>query len=690
MEEAASVRERRRRSPRRGRRLRWWWAVPGVALVGLQIAFAQDLLAFGRTLLLYTDRALPSLRVEWALRRRVEPALERRDPDAALARLDAIEADARLFEDRVAPARVRAWLAKDDLPRALLHYARLVELGEESRLPEWVHDVLRPRLETERARLGGTALRFVDATAGSGAGFRHHQRGERIDALYQTMGSGLALLDLDADGDLDLLFLGGTREAPAGGAANGLLRNRGDGRFDDATPGSGLEHTGFAYGVAAADLDGDALPELLVTHWGSNRLLRNLGGMRFEDVTEAAGLAGDGGASTGAAFADMDGDGDLDLYVSQWVERPDREPDRVVRLLFDERSRLSLFAPHMYEPAANQLFRNEGDGRFREVTEQAGVADETGRGLGVAFTDFDGDGLPDLFVANDESPNRFYRGLGAGRFEDASTATRLYDARAGMGVAVADLDGDSALDLLYTNFRTEYNAAVLNRLGDASGGFFSERTHELGLSAGSLGVTSWGVAAEDLDNDRDLDLVMVNGHPTPFDPDLTAFRGEWVQEPRCLAEPPLVYERRGDRYADVTVGTGDLGRMREVGRGLVAGDLDRDGRLDLVASTNNGPGYVLLNATREAGAWLVVRPRWRAPNRLAVGATVIVESDGESQRRRILSGGSYLSQPPFEAHFGLGEATRVERVRVVWPDGSESVREDVAANRVLVLEPDGA
>ncbi len=673
------------RRARRGRRLRWWWAIPGLGLLLLQVVFASDVLRFAQSLRGYSERAWPSLRVDWQLFRHVEPALARGDPDAALASLHAIDDDARLFEDRLAPVRVRAHLARDDVPRALESYAALQALGRDDALPPWAHDVLRPRLAGRAA--GPSALAFAEITGRAGVEFTHHQRGAgRIDALYQAMGSGLALVDLDGDAVLDLLLLGGMQAGEGPSPGNRLYRGLGDGRFADVTTGSGLANAGFAYGVAAADLTGDGLPELYVTTYGANRLYRNLGGLRFEDVAGAAGVAGDGGASTGAAFADMDGDGDLDLYVSQWVELPDRREDRVIRLLFAERSRLSLFAPHMYTPARNQLFRNEGGARlqFRDVTVEAGVADPTGRGLGVVFTDFDGDGAPDLFVANDESPNRYFRGRGDGRFDDVSAATRLLDARAGMGVAVADLDDDAALDLVYTNFRTEYNAAVLNRLDE---GYFAEQTQAYGLSAGSLGRTSWGVAVEDFDNDRDVDLATVNGHPTPFDPELTPFRGALAESPTCLPESPLLYERRGSRYVDVTSGSGDFGRLVTVGRGLVAGDIDRDGRLDLVVSANNGAARLYRNASGSAGHWLVVRPRGDAPNASAVGATVAVSSGGTTQHRRILSGGSYLSQAPLEAHFGLGDATRVDSLRVRWPDGRETRIDDLAADAVVEVRP---
>ncbi|MGI9432144.1 MAG: CRTAC1 family protein, partial [Myxococcota bacterium] len=375
------------------------------------------------------------------------------------------------------------------------------------------------------------------------------------------------------------------------------------------------------------------------------------------------------------------------LYVAQWVKQPRGAADGVVQLVFGDRSRLARFAPHMYTPEANQLFRNDGDGTFSDITDEAGVADRTGRGLGVALADFDGDSRPDLFVANDESPNRFFRNLGGGRFEDASTSARMYDARAGMGVAVADLDGNAALDLVYTNFRTEYNAAVVNRLAD---GFFSERTQELGLAAGSLGVTSWGVAAEDLDNDGDVDLAMVNGHPTPFDPKVTPFRGDLGSRERCLPERPRVYERNDGTYRNVTAQTGAPAAVEDVGRGLAAGDVDRDGRLDLVATTNQGPSYLWRNVSEPSGHWLTVRLRGGPENRLGVGAVVTVGAPGHEQRRVILSGGSYLSQPPLEAHFGLGETEQVPVVQVLWPNGAETLVENVDADQILVIERDGA
>ncbi len=665
-----------------GRRIQWAWMLPGAALVCAAL-FAGDLWRFATTVRLYGGSAWRVWSVESQLRQTVAPALERREPKAALAALDAIEAEFPEQEHLLLPPRIDAWLQRDDIPAALALYRRYRAWAPDTELPRYVRDVLEPYLQREADRTVVASTRFSDVTQAVGAAFTHRQRGEHgLAGLYQAMGPGLALLDLDGDGWLDLLFLGGM-EHPGDGEGNRLLRNRGDGTFEDMTAGSGLAWTGFTFGVSAADLDGDDLPEIFITARGRNYLFRNRGAMRFEDATESAGLLGPGGLSTAAAFGDMDADGDLDLYVGRWVRMHARE-DRILDLALGERGKLSLFAPHMYEPETNVLYRNEGGLRFTDVTRDSGVQDETGRTLGVVFQDLDRDGFADLFVANDESPNRLFLGRGDGTFVDHSASARMYDARASMGTAVADFDHDGWLDLVYTNFRTEYNVLALNRLQQ---GFFSEQTEEVGLADGSLGVTSWGVVAADVDNDGDADLAIVNGHPTPYDPDVTAFRGAPLPGEGCLPEAPLLYERRGDDFVDVSASSGAFGASRAVGRGLVAGDIDRDGRIDLVQASNNGRSYVFRNEGGSGGRWLVVRLRGPSSNRSAVGAVITVTAGASVESAVLLAGGSYLSQNPFEAHFGLGPA-EVATVQVRWPDGAESEHTG-SANQVLEVQHPG-
>ena len=669
----------------RGRRPRWRWAVPGLIAVAALALAAEDLTRFADTVGLWLARKAPAVRLQAALVTDVEQALAERRPQAALRALEAAPEHAR-FEHRTLPYRIRALVEVDAIDEALELYSRYRAFdGALPELPQHVTVLLDAHAE-RRDSTPETAIAFAEPT-GSLDFVHRSRRGRHLAALPETMGSGVAVVDLDDDGDLDVFLVGSLEREAGAGAVNAVLANDGRGHLRDVTARSrDAADSGYCYGVAAADLDGDRLVELFVTCSDRNRLLHNLGNLQFADIGAAAGVAGPGGLSTGAAFADADGDGDLDLYVARWVVVP-RGEDRILGALFGRRSRLPLFTPQMYRPDSNRLYLNDGSLVFRDATDRAGVADPNGRGLGVLFTDFDGDGLADLFVANDESPNRFFRNRGGARFVDASAATGLLDARAGMGVTAFDADGDERFDLAYTNFRTEYNVLTVNRL--STDGVFSEQTENFDLAATSLGVTSWGVVAADFDNDGDEDVAMVNGHPTPYDPDLTPFSGTLTDAPQCLTEPGLVYERRQDRFVDVSDGAAGPGAWSAVGRGLVGGDLDRDGRVDLVATANNGAAALFAN-TSQSGHWLTVRARAGADNTMAIGATVTAIQGDRRQRRRITSGGSYLSQPPFEAHFGFADDGRPVDVEIAWPDGQRSLTAVTELDRVVIVQQDAA
>lgn len=664
----------------------WLWALPGLA------ALATRLVAGGGDeapeVRATTAREVPMERTGWAevvregwvlspelmleqhrVERHVRSILRWGGADAAKRRLRALESDelgrraARRNDDRITEALAVAALEEGDERLAIELYGHFAD----GQAPEWLEErigILAPPREP-------STLRFEDATETLGVQHLHRQRaGEAIASLGEAYGSGVALIDLDDDGRLDLFLLGAVG---VDGPPNRLYRNLGD-RFEDMTAGSGLADTGHSLSVAAADLDGDGLPELFVGNRGRSRLYTNLGGLRFEERP----LPDPGWQDTlsaGAAFGDIDGDGDLDLYVARHVVDRAVEQGPTAEAVYARMSRRSQFSPYVYAPASNLLFRNEGD-HFTEVATELGVDDPGGRSLSVALVDLDGHPGSELFVANDASPNSFWLNDGAGGFVDASASARLHDHRSAMGIAVADLDTDGAFDLLLTNYRSEYNALFANRLAEGS---FSEITDTSGLREGSLGVTGWGVVVQDFDLDGDADVAIANGLPDTFG----ALEARTELDPgTCIAEPQLLYERRGERFHEVSGEADALAELTTSARGLVSGDIDRDGRPDLVVTANHGRARVLLNRSSAPGHWLVVRPRGDADNRLAVGAVVEVEVDEHLQRAVVLSGTSYLSQGPFELTFGLS-APVADRVQITWPDGRTTELTDVAADRVL-------
>jgi enediyne biosynthesis protein E4 len=525
-----------------------------------------------------------------------------------------------------------------------------------------------------QAAAAAEAIRFERVTEQAGLVFQHQDGSSGRRFFPEVMGPGCAIFDYDGDGWPDLYLVNGgvlpgyEGETPA----NKLYRNNGDGTFSDVTEAAGVPGTGYGIGCAAADFDNNGHTDLYVTQFGANVLYRNNGDGTFTDVTAAAGVAAVG-FSSGAAFADYDGDGLLDLYVCQYVEfDPLTSPGCSARIDGETTSVYCL--PTVYEPLPNILYRNEGGGRFRDVTAEAGMSVPPARSLGCVWTDINDNGLPDLYVANDMSENFLFRNLGAGRFEEIGMAAGVAlsssgHAQAGMGVASADLTGDGAFDLLVTNFTGEYTAMYRNE----GGGQFREVSALAGLLEATHRWTGFGIGAEDFDRDGWPDLFIVNGHVTES--------VERMYSGVTLAQPTVVLRNDGrGNFLPVERPGGGLGTPR-VQRGAAFGDFDNDGRVDALIANWRGEPDLLRNVSPGDNRYLTVRLVGTRSNRDAIGARVTVVAGGRTQVREVRSGGSYCSQNDLRLTFGLGAAELAETVTVRWPGGGTEVRRDVPANR---------
>jgi predicted nucleotidyltransferase len=525
----------------------------------------------------------------------------------------------------------------------------------------------------------------VDVAARSGIAVKNVSGKPHKTFIIEAKGGGIGFLDYDGDGDLDAYVANGSsfEGFPQGAApTNRLYRNQGNGTFTDVTAAAGVGDTSWSMGWVAADYDNDGDVDLYVTNYGANRLYRNEGektrhlgsGPWFDDDTSRAGI-GEERWSTGAAFGDYDLDGDLDLYVTNYLKfDPDQPPEtRSYRRWKD----LEVFyGPESYEGEPDVLYHNQGDGTFLTVE----LPGETAyKGFQPIFVDYDNDGYPDIYVANDTDPNVLYHNLGDGSFEDmsiASGASHSEDGgvQSGMGAAFGDYDNDGDLDIYVTHFSDDYNTLYRNE-GARS---FLDVSYLAGTAEVSLPFVGWGTAFLDYDNDGDLDLFAANGHVYPAVDDYD-FGTSYAQR-------NLLFENLGDgRFVEVGVQSGSGMAVVKVSRGAAVGDYDEDGDLDILILNVDDTPTLLRNDGGNRQNWLKVSTMGTRSNRDGIGARINVVIGARVQMREIAAGTSFLSNSELRAHFGIGEAKRIDLMEIRWPSGAVQKFADIEANQWLVV-----
>lgn len=505
-------------------------------------------------------------------------------------------------------------------------------------------------------------ITFTNVTNEANLTFQHHNGRSGKKWLPETLGSGAAFLDYNGDQYPDIYLVNSQSWTPdpENPTTGHLYRNNQDGTFTDVTAETGLAEEFYGMGAAVADYDADGFPDLYVTALGPDRLYRNIDGERFEEVAGATGIANPD-MGTSAAFVDYDQDGHIDLYVANYVEW---SPEADLWCSLDGETK-SYCTPESYDGVSSRLFRNEGDGTFEDATETAGVFDDTSKALGIVVFDYDADGDPDLFEANDTQPNKLWENQGDGTFTDIGLSAAVAfaedgKARGAMGVDAGDYDGSGREHLLVGNFSNE----MLNLFHNEGSGLFVDEAPASEIGRESLLSLTFGTFFFDYDLDGRLDIFAANGH---LENDI-----QRVQPNVTFAQAPLLFRNGGDgKFALANPHIGDDLIQPVVARGAAYADYDRDGDLDILVTTNDGPAALFRNDGGNANHWLRVRLVGAPPNTSALGAIVTLKAESSTQRRMVRSGSSYASQSELTATFGLGATAAVESLTVTWPNGAE-------------------
>jgi enediyne biosynthesis protein E4 len=502
---------------------------------------------------------------------------------------------------------------------------------------------------------------LTDVTSKAGINFKHNNGGFGGKLLPETLGSGCAFLDYDGDGWQDILLVNGM-DWPGHKNQRSTLRlyrNNRNGTFTDVTKNAGLDVEMYGMGIAVGDYNNDGYPDLFITCVGQSRLFRNTGKGTFVEVTQKSGLAKRLGFSTSALWFDYDRDGLLDLFVCNYVKW---SPEHDIFCSVDGKHK-SYCTPEAYRGETCWLFHNKGDGTFEDVTATSGIFDSSSKSLGVAMLDSNDDGWPDLLVANDTQPNKLYKNLQNGKFQDVAIDAGLAfsadgKARAGMGVDVGDFDNSGRPGIVITNFDNE----MIGLYRSTAPGDYSDVAVQTGVGGASRRTLGFGCGFADLNLDGTLDLIAVNGH---IDDTVRNIRRDIAY----AQAPHLFLNGGGGQFRNVAESIGGGFALPKVGRGLAYGDFDRDGDVDVLMTTNNGAAYLFRNDQTAGNRSIRFKLVGTKSNRDAIGATVRIYHSGGQQMRMIRSGSSYLSQSELAATFGVGRRDRIDRVVISWPSG---------------------
>ena len=541
-------------------------------------------------------------------------------------------------------------------------------------------------------------FKLTDITREAGIAFTHHNGAFGKKYLPETMGVGPAFFDVDRDGDADLMFANGADwpekrsggAKPPSGSGPRLYRNDGRGAFTDVTAAYGLQIDAYGMGVAAADFDNDGQVDLLLTAVGQNRLLRNTGRGAFTDVTTRAGLGGREAFSTSALWVDIDRDGWLDLLVCNYVKWT---PQTDIHCSADGREK-SYCTPEAYRGSTSWLFRNRGNGTFEDVTASSGLFDVTSKSLGATILDYDQDGWPDLFIANDTQPNKLYRNNHDKTFTELGLQAGLAfsedgRARAGMGVDAADYNHTGRPSVVVTNFWGE----MLGLYTPAEAGRYIDRAPSSDVGRATRQTLGWGCFFFDVDLDGQLDLLVVNGHLDAAAARAHQRAGQYpnaptprVGGPEAAESPHLFMNRGAQGFRDAAAEVGGAFAKPKVGRGAAFADIDADGDLDVVMTTNSGPAYLFRNDLANGNRSVRLRLRGVTSNRDAIGALVRAKINGRTSSALVKTGSSYLSQSELPITFGVGSGKGADEIVIDWPGGKREPLGSLPAGTEVTVE----